>query len=279
MAGEKKFPPTAAKLRKARARGDVAKSKDVTGTCVLGIGFGAVLSVGPYTKDPVFSFFRACFAPEGDFLSNNMLLSGCGLSWVLLLLIMPFLLFVFVVCLVIEIRQVGLQFRWEAAALRGSRINPVAGIKRWFEFHTVFEGLKSLGVWGGGFLCLWSLSAEARQLLCVLSRNTAADFEWTASAVMEFGIRVFARLLLLGFGIAAIDFLVQRARWKRTHSMTLEELKNELKESEGNPEVKMMRRHLQQELSAQGTIDAVRRAKVLVVGRQSAKKERAEAGR
>lgn len=78
-----------------------------------------------------------------------------------------------------------------------------------------------------------------------------------------------SELLLTSAGaftlIAALDYLYQRYKWLNEHKMSIEEVKREYKESEGDPMVKSQRKQLHRELLNQNAVDNVRRAKVLVV--------------
>ena len=276
MAGRKKFTASRRKLETARKDGDVAKSRDITAGCALLAGFLSVLGpIGLLARTT--DFLEKCTAPNRDFRTNTMLISveeALGLAAELCL---PFLLIVATAVMFAEISQVGLVLSWSSLRFRGSRLNIFQGLKRIFGINGTAEpalpvdlllrvlhtGAKIV-VLGGTILC---------SIVVLVSVIYSAAFA-SVSAVKDVAERLIlcavGKWFIAVFVLGGTDLFV--ARWKRNErlKMDLQEFKKELRESEGDPEFRGMRKQLHQELLQHGVLAGVRRAKVIVVGKRPA---------
>jgi len=255
---EKSHPPTARRKRRARKEGKVAKSQALTRAMVLGGVFG-LLCLGAQ-----FCWVRWCLLlkwqlTEGftePFTSCREVVLG-GLLFLSILLGLGAGL-----GLLVESAQVGLVFEFGPLAPRFDRLEPFAGISRlaaslrgaWW--HLAIIGLASLLFHGFSPHVLVSLGSVQPFDYVEAVAATAALVE-----VLAWG----------GIGVATmiglVDWFRQRRRVLSELSMSLEEIRREQREEEGDPLVRSMRQALHREVSKMERIARIRRARVVIVER------------
>ena len=235
--------PTPRKLEQAIEKGDVAKSQEVTTLFVLG-GFtlAALITSG-------FSAERLNAGMTGFLANAHQITDGAGhlsvmrdaIVTVLVALAAPFAIF-FVAGLV----GGGLQHRplWTVEPLKPKpdRINPVAGFKRVF-------GMEALVNFAKGLLKIAIVGALAAALFV---------------EVRELSVKLLGGVLALFFFVAIGDGVYQRFAWLKRQRMTRREIKEELKQTEGSPEVKARQRMLRMERARRRMMAAVPEATVVV---------------
>lgn len=253
--------PTPKKLRDARKKGQVAKSKDLAKAAVF-CGFALLLTMaGVYFADTAIGLLHwagdHAARPFQESLSSFVDLAGK----LLLEAVLPFLGLTIVLAILSDFIYSGPVFAPERLTPKFENINPVNTIKNWFSLRTFIELLKSmlkLAVLGavGWFLVLDNLGA----LLWV----PASGVTGAASA-----LGTLLRTLLLSAAVifafgAGVDLLIQKLLFARDQKMTKDEVKREHKEMEGDPHIKQKRRKLHQELSSGNVRQAVRQSSVVV---------------
>ena len=276
MAGEKRFEATERKRRRSREEGDVAKSRDLTGAVGVAAGYtGIQVFTGGWERLSTFSV--ELFSQSTDYNPENMVAFIIESTRIIAWLLAPILALVFFSVLVAESLQVGVKFSAKVLAFKPSRLHFLNGLKRMFGFDSsdssssglpgalLFEVGKLTGyliVMGGVLVVVMWCFAEVVFVGSALSANGILQlgylgsrwFVWSALGV-----------LLLA---SVLDLLFQRQRQRKRLMMDAEEFKREHRESEGDPEVKGMRKQLHQEALLQNIIQGVRRARVLIVGRE-----------
>jgi flagellar biosynthesis protein FlhB len=270
----KNLPPTSRKLKKSREEGDVAKSKDFSGAILVLTGLASSLAGVRLITCLVSHYWEKSFGPDRDFQTNNMLLYVVELGNGLWKPVITLFLAVFIAAFLAEVVQVGFTFSLKSLAFKLSRLSIAQGFCRILGFR---EGITEQGVPLGlvkeisKTVMFFSALAGTAIVLSFHIWPTVlfADYD-NAGQLLDSGWCVVSRVacgvggayLLLGLA----DLLLERrARCLRLR-MDIEELKQEMRESEGDPETKLMRRQMFQELACQGVIQGIRRAKVLVVG-------------
>ncbi len=278
MATEKRLPPSARKLRRARADGDVAKSRDLTGAVAFLAGILAIyLPLSPFPE--LVRFTERAFAGSRDYSINYMLLLTFDGVKALLAVTAPVLGVVLCSVLLVEFLQAGFTFSLKPLVFRFERLDPVAGFRRMLglDSERTGAGLPVALVFQIGKMVLYLIALVVVLLVCglCLARKVAwydlvsvlelGELSFVATAVV---IALGGAVLLVG---AIVDyFVVVRARTKRL-SMDVEEFRREYRENEGSPETRAMRKQLHQELTLRGIVEGVRRAKVVVVSGNNAR--------
>ncbi len=273
VAGQKQFDPSSRKIRKAREEGDVAKSRELTGSIILGVfvGFNPSISSG---LDLLVRLINKYFAISTDPNAGNMVASLLEFCWVFLIILAPILCSVLLCVILVEALQVGFHLQWSLLAPKWSRLSLTGGLTRLlgvgasegtpgFPRKLLGEVCKSalyLLLFGGTLgAALWR-----ERELCFLGDKILRE---ALAAVSFDGLVWFSGVTLVSsFSCGIIDLLIQRRRRQHRLRMDAEELKREFRESEGDPEIRSMRKQLHHELLHHSLVQGVRRAKVVVVG-------------
>lgn len=258
---EKTEQPTAKKLRDAREQGQVAHSKDFTQTVLILALFGYLIAnaqvlLGQFTQMILLPV--SLQGMEFD-AAAEALISGLTRSAIELLL--PFIGIVIVVGIFIEMVQVGVLFAFKAIQPSGKRLDVAQNLKNMFAAKSWVELLKSvlkIGVVGS---VIWLLLAHEIGGLLTLPR---AGVQGVGVAVGALMASLFKQVAVAYFVIAGFDFVYQRLQHRKQLMMSKDEVQREYKEMEGDPHIKHKRRHLHQEMLAEGAVDAARKASVVV---------------
>lgn len=258
---EKTEQPTPKRLRDAREKGDVCKGQDVSSAAtVLAIAFYAIVrgdSIFATLSAMMTATFEAMRLPFREALSKCVEIVVDGSVSIVL----PIVVLVMGVALASLLAQTGFLFAPKAAAPKLENLSPAKWFRKVFSMKNLFELVKNIvKVFILCAVVYYVLSRHAPDLFRAPEGGIGAAWALIGSAIGE--------LLLISAGafavVAAIDYLYQRYKWNTEHMMSMEEVKREYKEDEGDPEIKSRRKQLHRELLNQNTLGNVRKAKVLV---------------
>ncbi|MET0312803.1 MAG: flagellar biosynthesis protein FlhB [Hansschlegelia sp.] len=261
--GEKTEEPTRKKIEDAAKRGDVAKSQEINvwfglaaSTLALSaFGGSAVTSLTPTLE--MFLQRPQTFALDGPALIN--MAGGLGLA-IGAALALPMLLLT-AAAVASNLVQHPFQVTTEALTPKFSKVSPVAGFKRLFSAESLvnfLKGLLKLGVVGTVImLVLWPERGR-------LGAMTDADVESLLPMLNSLALHVLASAAAVFAAIALADYLWQRYRWRQRLMMSLQEVKEEHKQQEGDPHVKGRIRRIRMERSKKRMMAAVPSATVVI---------------
>ncbi|PSD30612.1 flagellar biosynthesis protein FlhB [Stenotrophomonas maltophilia] len=263
-AGEKTEQPTEKRLRDAREQGNLPRSRELGTAAVFGAGVLAVMAMSGSIGRGASAWMKQALSPEQSLRQNPKELFGHfgDLLLQFMLVIAPLVLVCLLASFVAPLVMGGLRWSQKALLPDINRMNPMSGFKRLYGPEAIAEFTKSLlrvalvGVAAG--MVVWSGFDTLRGLIHHPLETAITD-----------GLGFTLRLLLATAGamlvLAAIDAPYQRWNWMRKLKMTREELRREMKESEGSPEVKGRIRQLQQQMANRRMMEAVPTADVVVV--------------
>ena len=261
MSSEKTEQPTDHKLRKAREDGQVAKSKDFTQTLLLAALLGYTLVA---SDSLVKRFVEIMGAPAMVYGMSFRGAASIMLSqaWdATLWLVMPYVLIVLVVGIFAEVVQTGVLFAFKALIPKGDKLNPVTNLKQMFSMKNMVEFVKSLAK----VIFLSILVAKVlRDSLDPLIKIPAAGMGAVGLAVVDMMTTLVIYTFLAYTAIALFDFAYQRYSYIKGLMMSMEEIKQEYKQMEGDPHVKSHRRQLAQEIAMGEMVENTRKASVVV---------------
>jgi len=261
---EKSELPTARRLQKAREDGDVARSKElsmaaimiVTSALMIFMGGDIVMSLGVMMTDGLV-IDRAQIFDVKELPLHLGTIMGEGF-WS----IVPILLVTLIISLATPALMGGFIFSTKAFMPKLSKLSLIKGFGRMFGVKAIVELLKAVGkfllVAGIG---LFTLTWYSDGLLG-LGKGTPQAAFMQAGEIMAWSVFFMCLSLVL---IAAIDVPFQAYQYTKKMKMTLQEVKDEMKDTEGKPEVKAAIRQKQREMSQQRMIDAVPDADVVIV--------------
>lgn len=264
--GEKTEDATSKKLDDVREEGNVAKSTEVVTAATLlalflclkvGVGFIGSRLLGTFPK---FYSLIVRYTNQGittkDFRYFFVL---CSIE--LLISVAPF----FVVGLVVAILANALQFKWKVTTKplqpKFNKINPINGFKRIFSPNTLVELLKSIVKIGAiAYMAYGVFINHVKDIYLLYDMSILQGMSLMFDIVMELGIRICVLFILVG----AADLFYQRWKFKEDNKMTKQEVKDEFKNSEGDPKVKGQQRQRMQQASQRRMMAAVPEADVVI---------------
>lgn len=264
MSGEKTEQPTAKRLRKAREDGNVAKSAEFTGVAVMITSLVAAMLWVPRGVDRWFGFVRQATtyieAPSPDLSSIPAFMQE---AWMLIMFsIMPILGAAFVIAAFIAYVQIGPVFAFKALIPDSNKLNPANGFKNMFSKAKAVDLAKNVGK-------LTLMGAIGVTIYLDQIPDLVRTPELTlSSAMVVFGRTAFdvSQYLLGGLvGFAVLDIIWQRHKHNKDLMMSKQEVKEEYKESEGDPQIKAKRKQMHKELLREASMGNVKTADAVVV--------------
>ncbi len=260
---EKTEQPTPKRIKEAREKGDVPRSKELTTMLVLMAAvLGAFVFGGQLVERMIGVMEHNFLLDRTAVFDNNAMIAHLGMSVREAGLALAGIFGLIVVAAIVgPIALGGWNFSAQALQPKGSRIDPLAGIKRMFSLKSMVELFKALGKFAlvGGFamLILWQIQGE------IIALGNSPERP-AIQAALEIVVWVFMALSAVLIIIAAIDVPYQLYDYTHKMKMTLQEVKDEMKNTEGKPEVKGRIRQLQREISQRRMMKEVPEADVVI---------------
>jgi len=265
--GEKTEQPTDKRLRDARRKGQVAKSQDltsalllVTATAILGL---AGTRVGLQLAESMRAGVVHATTFKGDLDQAGAVRAfWSGVSTIGFALA-PLLTALFVVALLVSYLQVGPIFSFEPVKPDLKKLNPAEGFKQKFlKPRTYLELLKTVLKMTLAGVVIFSVIWDSRADIIRLSTQTLSQAATFASTIVfQIALKVAIAFLILGIA----DRFLQKFLHLKEMKMTKHEVREEFKETEGNPLFKSARRRIYFEILQQSMMAAVKKADVVVV--------------
>lgn len=245
-AQEKTQEPTPKRLADARKKGEVPRSKELATLAITAGSVGVVLILGGSLGRSAMSFMRDGLRIErGDLLAGRQMPLALGEALAdALIFLVPFLIAGIVFAFAAPLLIGGWNVSLEALTPKLEKLNPLSGIKRIFSAQALMELLKAIAKFvllgGMAVAVLW---AWHEQVLSLSMKPLAAGMQQGLTLCMG-----TVALLCIGLAaIAAIDAPFQYFSHRKKLRMSMQELKDEIKETEGRPEIKQQQRAMQQQ--------------------------------
>jgi type III secretion protein U len=260
VSGARTESPTPRRLREARARGEIARSADLTAACALAGGVAGLAVFGPGIVSELARAIRAAVSASGRAAETLDPAGAVREALALALrLTLPTAACALAAAALAGALQTGFAFSLAAARPRLERLDPFRGLARLADPGQLARaalGLVKAGVLASLLAGWWPGAARA---LAALPRASAAGALSAAVPLLAgLALRVGAALAVVG----AADLLLERRRVARALRMTRDEVRRELREDEGDPARRAERRRAHRALLEAG---AVARATVVVV--------------
>ena len=260
---QKTEDPTPKKLEEARKKGQVAVSKEINNWLMLFAGTILVALMAPFAFTNLLEILKAFIERSYAFPSapgGMGVILGGGLKQVLMALALP-LAFLFIVAFLAPFVQVGPLFAPEAIKPEISKISPIKGFKRLFSMRSLMEfakGLLKLAIIGVvGVIIIYPYFDKFEHFIGLPIPLLMGELK---SLVVSLMIGVLIVLVV----VAVIDLVYQRHEHAKKMRMTKQEVKDEYKQTEGDPHVKARLRQLRSEKARQRMMQAVPSADVVI---------------
>lgn len=267
--GEKTEPATQKKLTDARKEGKVARSKELSAAFALIVLFLCLKIFVSYVGQKFLGIFQMIYGNMSDFVKiNEGSLSTAAVSALIyqvviqmLLTMLPFLLFGFAVAFLVSIVQVGWTVSAKPMKPELSKFNPINGFKRMFSKDSVFELVKSIiKVAIIIYIAYTAIRDNESKLFVLYDISLKQAVGLVGNLVLDVGLKI--SLVYLVIGIA--DFAYQKFKFKDDMKMTKQEVKDEYKNTEGDPQIKGRQRRKMQEVSQKRMMQDVPKADVVI---------------
>lgn len=262
MSSEKTEHPTRHKLQEARKEGQVAKSRDFTQVLLIGALFGYTLGNAESIVKQIAAILLMPPQLYKMEFRGAIALAIADLGREGILLLAPYIVIVIVIALFGELIQTGILFAFKALMPKLDKLNPATNVKNIFSMKNAVEFVKStLKVVFLSAVVYYVVRMELNPLLLIPYYGAEH-----AGLMLGITIRTLVIYTFIGFAIIAFfDFLYQRHNHIKQLRMSIEEVKQEYKQMEGDPHIKRHRRGLAKELAmGEGGNQAARKSTVVV---------------
>ena len=263
--GEKTEPATPKRRSELREKGQIPRSKELVTSMVLLITFWSMKLLSSFIfKDLVMAlrtFLR--FSKDIDSQFNNSDIMRIYIKCMVIVskVLAPVLLIIALVSVIVNYLQVGHVFTVKPLVPNLNKINPVEGFKRLFSKQAFVELLKSILKIGIiGYVVYSYLISNYIMIPELLDMNIERTSAFIGNTIINVGIRAAAVLLFLSF----FDYGFQIWDYEKNIRMSKQEIKDEYKLIEGNPQLKSKIREKQRQLSLRRMMAEVPHADVII---------------
>ncbi len=262
-AQEKTEQPTAKRLQDSRDKGQVARSRELNTTLVMLVGASGLIVMGENILQNLAAVAKNALSISRETLFDDTTLMNNFIDAITdsILLLVPFLILMVIVAMLAPLLVSGWTFSVQAMSFKWDKLSPIKGMGRIFAWNGVLELLKALAKF---VLVLFAVSLflwHNKDDFILLSKQS---FEvGLAHAVSNIGWSFLIVSLVLII-VAMVDVPFQIWNHAKQLKMTKQEVRDENKDTEGNPEVRSRVRQMQQEISKRRMMDKVATADVIV---------------
>ncbi len=261
--GEKTEDASGKKLDKAREEGQTAKSMEIPSVFVLLAG---VLALDAFSSN----FYKKSLSVLNDsFTFEHVPLitdtEVMNLFWryseTMFLMLAPVLLAVFIAALISNFAQVGFQISWKAIEPKFSKLNPIQGFAQKFSSKAFVEFLKSILKLIIVFVVTYMMmKSEIKNIIRLYDHSVS----YILLYILKISFWIFIKVLIIMAALAILDYAFQKWKFLDDQKMTKQEVKDEGKQTEGDPQVKARIRQLQAQAARQRMMAEVPEADVIV---------------
>jgi len=263
FAEEKTEKATPKKRQDVRKKGQTAKSQDVNTAIVLLTVFFVLLFTGSNMLEDFFRIFHQSFEEYvfQEVTTNTIQTMAMELFQVIFKLVGPVMLAGFIAALLANYIQVGFISTTEPLKMKLEKINPIKGFKRIFSLRALVELLKSiLKVVVIGAIAFAFLWMHLDEILGLIFKSVGASLSVAGSITVKMGLFASVGLLFL----ALLDYMYQKYDFEKSIRMSKQDIKEEFKNTEGDPLIKSKRRQKQREIAYHRMMQEIPTADVVI---------------
>ncbi|MBX3317306.1 MAG: flagellar biosynthesis protein FlhB [Phycisphaeraceae bacterium] len=262
--GEKTEAPTGRRLGDARNKGQVPKSTELTGAIEIAVALVVLLLLGAWMIGGMSSVMRRTLELESDASALGYSDLARTIKWAAIegvTIAGPFMIIMFVAAAIAHMMQVGVLFTTYPLKPKLEKLNPVAGVKRVLGLRGMVKGAMGVTklVIAAGIATI-VLASNMGALATLPNLDVLAAVSVMTSSIVELAAWVIAIFLVLG----VLDWWYQKWQHTRDLRMTKQEVKDERRSMEGDPEIKRRRMKIAYEMAMQRIRSDVPKADVIV---------------
>jgi flagellar biosynthetic protein FlhB len=265
FAQERTEKPTPRRRQKARERGQVVASRELNSVIVLFTALFVLKIFGPAIIDRQLEFIKMILR---DYIQANAL-SGVTFTHNILVdsmlflsrAILPIVAGVFLAGIVSNFLQVGFVFSLKPIYPDLNRINPLQGIKRIFSRRSLMELIKSiLKIFIVAYVTFSVIKSRINTFPLMLDMSMEDSAKFLTNTAFDIGFKSALALLVL----AVFDYIFNRREHEKSLMMSKQDIKEEYKEMEGNPQTKTRIRQIQRQISRRRMMHDIKNADVVI---------------
>ena len=262
FAGDKTEEPTAKKRADARKKGQVGRSTELSTAFVLLSGFFIIKVLWEHIYTTIATYTTYVFShPNQTVDTENIMRIFIGIIELLAQTALPIMLAVMLVGLGINFFQVGLNFTTDPLGFKLDKLNPINGFGRIFSKRSLVELIKSLfKIAIIGFFIYNFLSDELMAMPQFIYFDLPTSLASVANIVFNMAFQVIGVIILLG----VLDYGYQKWQTTQDLKMTKQEVKDENKQTEGDPQIKGKIRQKQRQMAMSRMMQEVPKADVII---------------
>ncbi|MBM3198210.1 MAG: EscU/YscU/HrcU family type III secretion system export apparatus switch protein [Chlamydiae bacterium] len=260
---EKTEQATPKKLRDARKKGQVAKSQDFSSAFTFIVSIAVTLFLSSYLYNQLAAYLVSTFKSASD-VSNlqeripSIMVQAitviCNTSF-------PIAILTTMTGVFVSFIIVGPLFSFEAMKPDLKKLNPINNIKNLFKFKTIFELIKSILKIIGALILIYTVVWSS---IPEIVATAALSVYGTALVFNDFLVKIIIRVGIFFLLIAIADLIYQKRNFAKEMRMEKYEVKQEFKDTEGDPHIKGKRRQVAQEIAYQEGPAAVKRSRAVI---------------
>ncbi len=263
QSSDKTEQPTPKRLEDARKKGNVAKSMEINSAFILLGGTLTLLFISGFMFQNFSTFMKHVFSSLMTYqiARDSVRPYAISLIAISIKLIAPLLLAIMVIGILANVGQVGFLFTLEPVIPNPEKIDPIKGFQRIFSMRSVEELVKGiLKIAIIGYVMYRVIKGHYSDYFLLMDQGTGQIISFMMKVIFQMAI--WASLILVV--LAAADFAFQKWNYLKDMRMTKQEVKEEMKEYEGDPQVKGRIRSLQREMARKRMMADVPKADVVI---------------
>lgn len=261
---DKTEDPTPRRREEARDRGQVGKSQDFNAALLTVIGIGLLYYLGHVLVNTLLRqgrFYLSGMNNPKDLGTSEFLAHTYDMAYAMMDFMFPFLAILFIAALGVNLLQVGFHISKKALEPDFERINPIKGIKNKFSLKTVMMAVMNIGkVTAASWVAYLVLEYNWLKIYHNLGNEVIASLMLYRDIFFQLAFSMLAIFLIL----ALLDFLYQKWQHLQSLKMTKQEVRDEMKNYEGDPKIRQRRRQIQMQMSRQRMMRDVKDADVVI---------------
>jgi flagellar biosynthetic protein FlhB len=259
---EKTEEPTSKKIEDARKEGNVPKSQDVNSLVTLVVAIASFFALFPFIRQRMFYLYRHVHSLMGsDIDKNDIYILMISIFKEVALMILPLATIVAISGVLASVLQFGFLYTTKPLVPDFSKLDPIKGIKNLFSIKKAIEAIKTiLKVFLVLSITYFYLVDFTKELPSLVFFPIVEQMTW----LRDKALILIAIMLLLFLILALFDLFFVRYNYTKDLKMSKQEIKDEYKQMEGDPQVKARIRKVQMEMIKKRMISEIPTADVVI---------------
>jgi len=263
FAGEKTEKATPKRRQEARKKGQVLKSQELNSVIIFLIAFLLLKSLLPNMVRDIGLFMQLLWSQAfiGNLTIETILPILNEGIFLILKILLPIFLLVMVGGIAVNIAQIGFLFTTETMQIKLSKTNPLEGLKRIFSKKSLMELLKSVFKIGViSYLAITTIEGKIHEFPYLMDLSILMIITYIGQVLFS----ILWKVIIFLFFLAIVDYLYQKYEYENSLKMSKQEIKDEYKNIEGDPQIKGKIKERQRQMAMNRMMQAIPEADVII---------------